>query len=68
MNIPYNRDVEMRALVQQNRELRAAIEAVLAEDPGIAQHEQAARWEWAREHLSQALSPKRPTGEVQHVK
>ena len=60
MNIPYNRDVEIRALVQQNRKLRGAIEDVLAEDPGTAHHEQAARWEWAREHLARALSGDSP--------
>ena len=36
--------------------LRAAIETVLAEDPGIAHHEQAAHCEWARKHLSIALA------------
>ena len=43
-------------LATESARLRAAIETVLAEDPGIAHHEQAAHCEWARKHLSDALS------------
>lgn len=52
-----------RPLWDEIERLRTAIEAVLAEDPGVAQHEQAARWEWARKHLAEALSPKRHADE-----
>lgn len=48
-----------RAAIRANMEsdrLLAAIETVLAEDPGVAHHEQAAHWEWAQKYLAAAVS------------